>query len=278
MTGSGLTEVAVYRRRVGASLERVWENVLDWEHLPWLHSSSFASIESLAVRPDGWCARVGLVSVEGTQLANIDLRTERERDRYVAATIDGVGVGSEIWTELAVAGPHETDIQVSFRVPDVPASAVDLVGGYYRDLYRQLWDEDEGMMQHREAMLGLLSGNRGTVDRIDLGPRDEVWAKLPLVIDGGGRRYRVAAVDGEILAHSAICPHLLGPLESCGSNAARVRCPWHGYEFDIRSGKSCDGRNLRLGTVPKVQVSDGRVILTIDGPGESGSGASNLTR
>ena len=33
----GLTSVATYRRRIGASLERVWENVHDWEHLPWLH-------------------------------------------------------------------------------------------------------------------------------------------------------------------------------------------------------------------------------------------------
>ncbi len=269
MTGSGLTEVAVYRRRVGASLERVWENVLDWEHLPWLHSSSFASIESLAVRPDGWRARVGLVSVEGTHLAEIDLRTERERDRYVAATVDGVGVGSEIWTELAVAGPHETDIEVSFRLPDVPASAVDVVGGYYRDLYCQLWDEDEGMMQHREAMLGLLSGDGPPVDRIDLGSRDEVLAKAPFVVEGGGRRYRVALVDGEVLAHSAICPHLLGPLEGCKGSGSRVCCPWHGYEFDLRSGKSCDGRNLRLGSMPTVHLVDGRLMLAAGGSGKS---------
>ena len=37
-----LISVAVYRRRIGASLERVWENVRDWEHLPWLHRQSFA--------------------------------------------------------------------------------------------------------------------------------------------------------------------------------------------------------------------------------------------
>ena len=36
-----MTLVATYRRRVHASLERVWENVLDWEHLPHLHDTSF---------------------------------------------------------------------------------------------------------------------------------------------------------------------------------------------------------------------------------------------
>ena len=35
---SELVIAAVYKREVAASLERVWENVYDWEHLPFLHS------------------------------------------------------------------------------------------------------------------------------------------------------------------------------------------------------------------------------------------------
>ena len=54
------TRVAVYRRRVGASLERVWENVLDWEHLPWLHAGSFRSIHCRHAGDWGWRAQVWL--------------------------------------------------------------------------------------------------------------------------------------------------------------------------------------------------------------------------
>ena len=43
-----LRTVARYDRIVGASLERAWENVRDWEHLPWLHNRSFRSIELVA--------------------------------------------------------------------------------------------------------------------------------------------------------------------------------------------------------------------------------------
>ena len=42
-----LTSVAVYERTIRASLERVWENVLDWEHLPWLHRRTFGHIRLL---------------------------------------------------------------------------------------------------------------------------------------------------------------------------------------------------------------------------------------
>ena len=47
MSAPPLTRVAVYRRSVAASLERVWENVHDWEHLPWLHGESFHHIDLL---------------------------------------------------------------------------------------------------------------------------------------------------------------------------------------------------------------------------------------
>ena len=45
MDAGELNVVATYRRTIHASLERIWENVLDWEHLPWLHRSAFAAAE-----------------------------------------------------------------------------------------------------------------------------------------------------------------------------------------------------------------------------------------
>ena len=35
--GSELTLAGTYTRALGAGIERIWENVLDWEHLPALH-------------------------------------------------------------------------------------------------------------------------------------------------------------------------------------------------------------------------------------------------
>jgi nitrite reductase/ring-hydroxylating ferredoxin subunit len=36
-----------------------------------------------------------------------------------------------------------------------------------------------------------------------------------------------------------------------------VRCPWHGYRFDLRTGLSADGRGLRLAPAPEVRVDPG---------------------
>jgi nitrite reductase/ring-hydroxylating ferredoxin subunit len=78
-----------------------------------------------------------------------------------------------------------------------------------------------------------------------------------------GRGVVVFNIKGEFFALSDQCPHkgaslsggkLTGLVESDGpgdytySRAGEiVRCPWHGWEFDIRTGRSyCDPRRMRL--------------------------------
>jgi 3-phenylpropionate/trans-cinnamate dioxygenase ferredoxin subunit len=78
-----------------------------------------------------------------------------------------------------------------------------------------------------------------------------------------GRRIVVFNLNGEFFALSDTCPHkggslaegiLTGLVQSDGpgdyqhSRAGEIiRCPWHQWEFDIRTGRSwCDPRRLRL--------------------------------
>ena len=52
--GLDMNLVATYPRLIGASLQRVWENVLDWEHLPHLHATSFGYCELDEAGDWGW--------------------------------------------------------------------------------------------------------------------------------------------------------------------------------------------------------------------------------
>lgn len=77
-----------------------------------------------------------------------------------------------------------------------------------------------------------------------------------------GREIGVFNVGGEYFALANRCPHEGGPLcqgriialvQSDGPGTYRlereqefVRCPWHGWEFDIRTGQSwCDPKSTR---------------------------------
>ncbi|MFI5315372.1 MAG: Rieske 2Fe-2S domain-containing protein [Myxococcota bacterium] len=266
MRGARITSVAVYEREIRASLERIWENVLDWEHLPGLHRDSFASVRRIDSGDWGWSAYLRGRGAPDAREMTLQVLLDRENLRYVTATIDGPGKGTEIWTSLTPLGEGATQIRVEFRVPGVSPERVATLGAAYRTLYARLWDEDEAMMMRREKWLAPARGakpERGA--RAELGSFDDVRAKLPLVVELGGRPWRVVALDDELVAHAALCPHFLGPLEDAPLEGATVECPWHRYRFDVRTGRSCDGRGLRLAPAPRVSISpDRRVALIID--------------
>jgi len=86
----------------------------------------------------------------------------------------------------------------------------------------------------------------GTVDEIPPGERK--------IVEVGGRSIGVFNVGGEFFALLNRCPHQGGPL--CVGNTLGflrsagvgefvysrpgevVRCPWHGWEYDLRTGQS----------------------------------------
>jgi len=62
--------------------------------------------------------------------------------------------------------------------------------------------------------------------------------------DGGARAFRVGRyevaifnVDGCFYAIENSCPHQGGPLAEGWLEGSMVTCPWHGWCFDVRTGK-----------------------------------------
>ena len=52
--------------------------------------------------------------------------------------------------------------------------------------------------------------------------------------------------DGRVGLVDPVCPHRGGPLDEAPVEAGCLTCPWHGYRFDVRTGRSADGRGLAL--------------------------------
>lgn len=260
---SDLVVAAVYEREVGASLERVWENVYDWEHLPWLHSEAFKSIEMIASGDWGWRARVELA---GEAKAEIELITDRSAHCYVARTFAGAGAPSEIWTSLDPVADDRTAIRVEFCVQPMPDDVLQKLGNGYASLYTLLWDQDEEMMQAREKALADPEAPLAEQPKdLTLGKLSDVRSRLPLMIEYAGRRFRIVELEGELVAHSVVCPHLLGPLDDCEAHDGELLCPWHGYRFDVRTGRSSDGHSLCLRSAPRVVLDAKTGNVTVVG-------------
>ena len=225
-----LVEVARYQRTIDAPLERVWENVLDWEHLPHLHASSFNYIELDDGGEWGW-----RTWSDAEHAGHLELCVA-SRGSYVARSYVGSVQVSEIWTSLEPRAQN-TDIDVTFYFPNVEQGASAGLGDTILALYSQLWDEDEAMMRERHRRL---AERRDASQSITLGDRDALVRRLR---DGDTirfqlrrREYQLRYHNGELLAHPTICPHLLGPLGAGDLSNGRLTCPWHGYQFDLATG------------------------------------------
>ncbi|MFP8881858.1 MAG: Rieske (2Fe-2S) protein [Myxococcota bacterium] len=259
MQVEGLTRVATYRREVSASEDRVWENVRDWEHLPWLHNQSFRALEHLESGDWGWRVELSLASSDSRTIS-LELIIDASQSRYVSRTIAGVGEGSEIWTTVEPIDACRTDIEVEFHLPGVRPDQAAALGAAYTALYTRLWDEDEQMMVLRESRL---ASRAIPIDgTLELGTESELREAVPLEVEFGGRPYRVVELDGQLVAYCSICPHMLGPL-GAPDRTGRIHCPWHGYQFDLRSGRSCDGHKARLLPAPRLSVDPQTSVVSL---------------
>ena len=250
-----LTQVAAYERNIKASIDRVWENVLDWEHLPWLHDTSFDYVSLDNAGDWGW-----RTWSNPDKTGHVELCVNRDMSEYVARSYKQGRQISEIWTRLT-PNRDTTDILVTFDIPDIAPEQKDKLGDIFLGLYTQLWDEDEIMMQQREARLSQRFSEPGP-DRIGLTKP----VVTPLTVKVGRGEWTLRELDGDLIVHSAICPHLLGPLDqSVDCQDGKVRCPWHGYEFDIQTGEclTSSAAPCKLKQPPIIKETSTHIILTL---------------
>ena len=79
-------------------------------------------------------------------------------------------------------------------------------------------------------------------------------------------------IDERPFAFDSACPHKGGPLEDGELIGNRIKCPWHGYEFDVFTGRvtlipysSRYGRWRETGNlrVYRTKVSDGALYVEL---------------
>ncbi|WP_299324233.1 Rieske (2Fe-2S) protein [Parasphingopyxis sp.] len=206
-------KVADYRRDLGASLARMFENALDWEHLPHVHAHAFTSIELLEECESGWRATVG--TPQGGALL-IDLELDREAGCWTTNSYAGDTLVGRIVTHATATGPDSCRVDIEFLVPDPDAAQRDAFGSYYPALYALLYDEDEAMMIARA----------------------EAVERGPAALD---ERRTVKLANREAATVPRYCPHLGLPLDAEPDDDGTITCPWHGYRFDIATGECVSG-------------------------------------
>jgi nitrite reductase (NADH) small subunit len=61
-----------------------------------------------------------------------------------------------------------------------------------------------------------------------------------------GKAIAIANVSGKFYAVNNTCLHRGGPLGQGALEGNVVTCPWHGWQFDVVSGKSVQNPSIRV--------------------------------
>ncbi len=127
---------------------------------------------------------------------------------------------------------------------------------------------------HIVAGIGERRGDRPLDERT--GDDQSLWldagvaASIPdgraRVVHVGGERVAIFHYDGLLSAVSAVCQHQNGPLgEGCVIDGL-ITCPWHGYQYDPRTGRSPAPFTERVPTFALRLVNDRVQVSAIPQP------------
>lgn len=257
-----------YERRIPVNLTRMMENAYDWAHLPFVHQSSFANIELIDEGKWGWRAKLDLANEGGTQL--IDLLVDVDKHYWATTVFSGTGTGIQIHTQATKidnkTGTDEINVDVRFYLPEAPDDqmTIDMLRDYMVGQYRQLYDEDQELMQGRQDALDAKKTKPRDmlINEILVGNISDFDPYTPHIIDTPKGKYTLRYHQDKWQAYAATCPHLLGPLQDSVITDNKIMCPWHGYHFDIATGENIEGHCKALKTA-KTTITDGQLMLIL---------------
>ena len=100
-------------------------------------------------------------------------------------------------------------------------------------------------------------------ETVEVAAADELGVGQMKLVRVAGRRIVVARTEGGHAAFDDSCPHkggsLAGGVMACGV----VTCPWHGSQFDVRTGAVQAGPTTEAVRTYKVEETDGRVRIVL---------------
>ncbi|ANE45683.1 2Fe-2S ferredoxin [Paenibacillus swuensis] len=105
-----------------------------------------------------------------------------------------------------------------------------------------------------------------------IGNASDIKEKKRVIANVKGMELGIFYVDGEFYAYRNLCPHAAAPVcegPVCGTyllsdvyqyqygkDSEVVRCPWHGWEFDLKSGEHLADPSTKLRGYPVVVEND----------------------
>ncbi len=98
--------------------------------------------------------------------------------------------------------------------------------------------------------------------RVRVAKLDELEVGHGKLVQAEERSIALFRLEEAVYALDPVCPHEGGPLDEGEVDGETVICPWHAYDFNLRTGECEISPGLRATTYP-VTVEAGEVFVEL---------------
>ncbi|WP_102348827.1 Rieske (2Fe-2S) protein [Bacillus sp. Marseille-P3661] len=115
------------------------------------------------------------------------------------------------------------------------------------------------------------------MNKYEVAKVSEIKENGPKIVEVKGMEVGVYYVQGQFYAYRNFCPHAAAPACEgvvCGTRLTSdvyeyeygrdyeiLRCPWHGWEFDLKTGEHLVDTGVKLRSYPVEQDGDNLYLL-----------------
>jgi nitrite reductase (NADH) small subunit len=85
------------------------------------------------------------------------------------------------------------------------------------------------------------------------------------VVEVNGRALALFNLDGRFYAVDNDCPHRGGPLGEGELDGPIVRCPWHAWRWDVRTGANVNNPAVKIACFP-VTIEGDAILVDLTAP------------
>jgi nitrite reductase (NADH) small subunit len=127
--------------------------------------------------------------------------------------------------------------------------------GYTPRNRRRIFTEGAEITEKRKEEIGMGFVRAGKTSDVPAGTIRE--------FDLEGKAVALANVDGQFYAINNVCLHRGGPLADGPLEGSVVTCPWHGWQYDVRTGKVGQNPTVGVESYP-VEVRGEEIFVNVN--------------
>jgi nitrite reductase (NADH) small subunit len=86
--------------------------------------------------------------------------------------------------------------------------------------------------------------------RIRVANVSEVPPGMARVVEPAGRSVALVNIEGALFALDNRCPHRGGPLGEGTLRGSVLTCPWHGWQWDVKTGAHANNPAVKVACFP----------------------------